>query len=357
MFMTLSRILTEKEILDKIESQKALYVPIQIVSVERQPATGLGYRPDAKVTLALQNRNVAFLAEIKTRTAPKIIAESLWRIKNTVVSAGQNFLLIVPYLSQTIVELLNRENVSGIDLNGNYLIQVPDMFAVRLDQKNRFPESQPIKNIFAGGSSLVGRLFLAAGRRFTSVNEVFSGIKSLGGSLSLSAVSKVLKGLEEELIIEKSPAGIALLQPEKLLQKLGENYRPPGISGSVKLKVPAINGLAGLKEPEGLNGIFSGSRWIISGESSARRYAVMADDSILKVYLTDYDSLLKYQDDRFYNVLAQKTDNLFPYFDAREENCLRWASPVQCWLELSRLDKREREIAAGVREAILGKSK
>ena len=34
-----------------------------------------------------------------------------------------------------------------------------------------------------------------------------------------------------------------------------------------------------------------------------------------------------------------------------------WASPIQCYLELSKLDKREREIAATVREAILKKLK
>ena len=351
--MTFSPMLTEKEILARIESSKSLYAPLQIVSIAELPATNLGYKPAARVTLALQNRNVVFFAEVKTRTAPKIIEEALWRVKNTAASAGSNFLLIVPYLSQTIVELLNREKVNGIDLNGNYLIQVQGMIAMRLDQKNRFPESQPIKNIFAGGSSLVGRLFLAADRRFKSVNEVFAGIKDLGGSLSLSAVSKVLKGLEEELIIEKGPSGIALLQPEKLLQKLGENYRPPRILESLKLKIPAITELPVLKGPDGS----SGTGWIISGENSARRYAVMADNSVLKVYLTDYGSLLKYQDDRFFNVLAQKTDAVFPYFDAREDNGLRWASPVQCWLELSRLDKREREIADGVREGILGRSK
>lgn len=173
----------------------------------------------------------------------------------------------------------------------------------------------------------------------------------------MSAVSKVLKGLEEELIIEKGADGISLLQPEKLLQKLGENYRPPRILGSVKLKIPGITGQTDLKMTDELAGALKGGRWVISGESSARRYAVMADASVLKLYVTDDASLLKYQDDRFYNVLAQKTDAEFPYFDTRENNGLRWASPVQCWLELSRLDKREREIAAGVREVILGRSK
>ena len=355
--MTFSPMLTGKEILAKIESQKSLYAPLTIVSIEEQPAVGLGYKPDARVTLALQNRNVVFFAEIKTRTAPKIIEETLWRVKKMAVSAGSNFLLIVPYLSPSIVELLNREKVNGIDLNGNYLIQVQDIIAMRLDRKNCFPESQSIKNIFANGSSLVGRLFLASDRRFQSVNDVFAGITNLGGGLSMSAVSKVLKGLEEELIIEKGADGISLLQPEKLLQKLGGNYRPPRILGSVKLKIPGITGQTDLKMTDELAGALKGDRWVISGESSARRYAVMADASVLKLYITDDASLLKYQDDRFYNVLAQKTDAEFPYFDAREGNGLRWASPVQCWLELSRLDKREREIADGVREVILGRSK
>lgn len=349
--MSVSRILTENEVLSTLVAHKDIFAPLKILAVERQPtaASAAAYRPDARITLSLQERSVSFLAEVKTRTAPGIIAESLWRLKNAPAVPGSNFMLIVPYLSATIVEMLNRENLSGLDLNGNYLIQAPDLLAMRLDHKNRFPESQPIKNIYAGGSSLVGRLFLARRGRFVSVNEVYDGIQKLGGGLSLSAVSKVLKGLEEDLIIEKSRAGIALLQPERLLQKLGENYRPPKILDTLKLKIPDLNSFSGLKGPDGFN--LQG--WVISGEGSARRYAVMADSYATKVYVTDFGSLVKWMDEKFYNVVVLRTGNRFPYFDAREDGGLRWASPVQCWLELSRLDKREREIADGVRKAIL----
>lgn len=346
--MSTARILTEDEVLAILEGQRDAFSPLKILSVERRPG-GIDYKLDAKVTLALQDRAVSFLAEVKTRTAPGIIAESLWRMKNALPALGANLLLVVPYLSATIVEMLNREKFSGIDLNGNYLIQAPDLLAVRLDRKNRFPESQPIKNIFAGASSLVGRLFLAAGGRFGSVNEVFHGIQKLGGGLSLSAVSKVLKGLEDEMIIEKAAGGIRLLQPEKLLLKLGENYRPPKVLETLKLKIPDLGGFAGLKGPDG-QGI---TGWIVSGESSARRYAVLADSAITTVYVTDFGSLWKWTDERFYNLEARRTADVFPYFDAREESGQRWASPVQCWLELSRLDKREREIADTVRKAIL----
>ncbi|MBI5242559.1 MAG: hypothetical protein HY922_02605 [Elusimicrobia bacterium] len=182
-----------------------------------------------------------------------------------------------------------------------------------------------IKNIFAGSSSIVGRLFLAAAKRFGSVNEVYSSIEGLGGSLSLSAVSKVLKGLQDEFIIEKGPEGIALLQPEKLLQKLEEGYKPPKISSAVKLRLPG-EGIEAVRVLE--TAMAGAARWVISGESSGLRYAVMADSSVIKVYATDCKPLLQYQNERFYNVLARQAEDSFLYFDAQAERGRVWASPI-----------------------------
>jgi len=264
-------------------------------------------------------------------------------------------LLVVPYLSPDIVELLNREKVSGIDLNGNYLIQVTGIAAMCLDRKNNFVESQSIKNVYAGNSSLVGRLLLTRGQGFRSANEILSSIKQRGGALTQSTVSKVLKGLEEDLIIEKRSREIFLLQPKKLLKKLLENYRSPVITEKLKLKLPNMENLNGLRIVDDFKNSLSEVKWVISGDSSARRYSVMADDSLLRIYMTDYSSLIAYEDDRFYNVVAQKTASSFLYFDTREENGLNWASPIQSWIELNRLGKREREIADGVFKSIIGR--
>ncbi|MBI5883728.1 MAG: hypothetical protein HZB91_11565 [Elusimicrobia bacterium] len=345
---------SESAILAKLASQKALYAPLQVVLVEAQPKCAGGYRPDAKITLAWQDRKVAFLAEVKARTAPKIVSESLWQIKNARGRADRNFLLVVPFLSQTIVELLNREGVSGIDLSGNYLIQTPGILAVRLDQKNRFPESQPIKNIFAGSSSIVGRLFLSEKKRYESVNEVFGAIRTLGGSLSLSAVSKVLKGLEDELIIEKGNKGISLLQPEKLLQRLEGGYRPPKITATIRLQLPR----KGFKSFQDLSEALPPSaRWVLSGQSSTDRYGITTQEEVTTAYVTDLGVWAQYESDRIYDAALNRTADSFPYFDAQTHNKLRYASPIQCYLELSKLDKREHEIAATVREAILNKLK
>lgn len=342
----------EHEVFNQLTSWKDRYSPLEILSVKpKQPATDRD--SNGRITLGWRGQCVTFLVEIKTRTAPRLINESAWRLKNSVGKRKENLLLIVPFLSKTIVEILEREGMSGLDLNGNYLIQTPELVAIRLDRKNKFTESQRIKKIFSGNSSLVGRLFLSSKRRFESVNAVYVAIQKLGGSLSLSAVSKVLKSLADEMIIEKGNGGIALLQPEKLLQNLQEGYRPPKILGSIKLKLPAGKGLAGAAGMPNLRDTFSGAQWTLTGESSANRYAIMADSSVFKLYIPDFQPFVKFEDNRFYNILIQRTQDSFPYFDVQEERGLRWASPVQSYLELSKLDKREQEVAATVRETIL----
>lgn len=347
-------LLSEKGVLAKLTRQKALYFPLEVISVEALKPGVSGYRPDAKITLTWKGRKISFLAEIKTRTAPKIVAEGLWQIKRESGRGNRNLILVVPYLSKTIVELLNQEGVSGLDINGNYLIQTPEMVAVRLDQKNQFPESLPIKKIYSANSSLVARLFLATGKKFQSVNMVRSDIEALGGSLSLSAISKVLKGLEDDLVLQRGDSEIKLLQPDKLLKRLQEDYRPPKITGVAKLKLPG----SGLDAVRKLNDLLPGpGRWALSGESSANRYSIMADASAFSVYVTSLEPLANYEDTRFNNVLAQQTTDSFPYFDSQEERNLRWASPIQCCLELSRLGKREREVAGTVRDLILRKFK
>ena len=342
--------LSEQSALRALANPEGRYLPLEILSIKPETAPDRGF--DAEVTLGWRGRVVPFLAEIKARTAPKLVIEGIARLKK-IVGKRDNVLLVVPFLSKTIVELLEREGVSGLDLSGNYFIQTPDMVAIRLDRGNQFPESQSIKKVFSGNSSLVGRLLLTEKRRFTSVNEVLFEIRRRGGSLSLSAVSKVLTALDRDLIIEKSRQSISLLQPEKLLDRLAAEYRPPKLFGSKKLKLPPDKG-GGLAEKPDLKGPFSGTPWVLTGESSASRYGITSGTEVLSVYMPGMGDFAKFDDGRFYNVLVRQTADSFVYFDIQDE---RWASPVQCYLELAQLGKREQEIAGTIREAILSKLK
>ena len=99
--------------------------------------------------------------------------------------------------------------------------------------------------------------------------------------MSLSTVSKSLKTLEEDLIVERKDT-IRLIQPDKLLEKLSENYVSPKISERVRLKVPGESGTLWellQKQSQDLN-----LPLVATGTSSVTQYAVMQRGDVLSVY-------------------------------------------------------------------------
>jgi hypothetical protein len=146
-----------------------------------------------------------------------------------------------------------------------------------------------------------------------------------------------------------------LLQPEKLLDLLADNYALPAVGrafrGKCELRPEELRmRLAGCEER-------SGARVVLTGASSVEAYAVMAREPIQSFYCSDLDGVLKSlgndlrETDRFANVSLLETRDKFVYFDRRPSLV---ASPIQSYLELVNGDKRERETADQVRRVILG---
>ena len=172
--------------------------------------------------------------------------------------------------------------------------------------------------------------------------------------MSLSTVSKALKTLGDDLVVTREPT-IRLLQPDKLLEKLNENYEPPMVRQRVRIKISEESGkvLELLsKQSQALD-----VPLVASGISSVTRYAVMQRGDLLSVYCPRLEGLLELlpgnQTDRFPNLELVETDDETVYFDARQEGDFWWASPVQVYLELMAGDKRDQETAEQVKSLIL----
>ena len=172
--------------------------------------------------------------------------------------------------------------------------------------------------------------------------------------MSLTTVSKSLKTLEEDLIVERKDT-IRLVQPDKLLEKLSENYGSPKISERVRLKVPGESGTLWellQKQSQDLN-----LPLVATGASSVTQYAVMQRGDVLSVYCPRLEMLLDRlpgsQSDRFPNLELIETEDETVYFDTRKEGNPWWASPVQVYLELMGGDKRDRETAEQMKSFIL----
>jgi len=336
--------------------------PLSFRLLKAEPQAGGNLRFDALVEASWDKSIAKFAVECKSLSTPKAFQDGLNLLKTSSLPKGCRPLLFVPFLSERQLQELEREKISGIDLCGNGVVIVPEMFAVfRGGEKNRFTSSAPIKNIYRKNSSMVGRVFLLR-PEYDTVQDVCAEINRRNllvkrwdkKAMSLSTVSKALKTLQEDLIISREDT-IRLLQPDKLLQKLSENYAPPNIRERIRLKVPEEIGTIGdllRKELQGL-----GLPLAAAGVSSVGRYAVMQRGDLLSVYCPRLDILLERlsgsQSDRFPNLELIETDDETVYFDGRREDNFWWSSPVQVYLELMAGDKRDQETAEQLKSYII----
>lgn len=353
---------TEREMIEQLRRGKILLPPLSFRFLEGQLEVDGNRRLDALVEASWREGTARFAIECKSLSTPKAFQDGLNLLKTSPLQKGCRPLLFLPFLSERQLKDLEREGISGIDLCGNGVVVVPGTFAVfRSGEKNRFSSSAPIKNIYRKNSSMVGRVFLDR-PSYNAVQEIRSEINRRNmlvnrwdkKPMSLSTVSKVLKTLEEDLIIARKDT-MRLLQPDKLLDKLDDNYAPPTIKERVRLKVPQERGairelLMKLSQTLDLP-------LVVAGTSSVGQYTVMQRGDLLSVYCPRLEMLLERlpgnQTDRFPNLELVETEDETVYFDARQEGDFWWASPVQVYLELMAGDKRDRDTAEQVKSYIL----
>ncbi len=318
---------------------------------------------DAMVEASWGKKSARFVIECRALSTPKSFQESLGLLEKILLPAHFNPMLLMPYLSDDKLLELEARGISGIDLCGNGVVMASGVFALfRSGRKTRFTSSASIKNIYRKNSSMVGRAFLSL-PGYGSVQEICLEINArnmlvqyaIARPMSLPTVSKSLKTLEDDLIVQRN-GEIRLIQSDKLLEKLSDNYSAPKITERVRLKLTAGN--AAIGDLIGRIARKSGVPVMATGTSSVARYAVMQRGDLLSIYCPSIEPFLEQlpgkQADRFPDVEFIETMDESVYFDARQEGDFRWASPVQVYLELMAGDQRDRNTASQVKSHILG---
>ncbi len=350
------------EMLDQLRRGRVELPPLLLRIVEGQAKAGANRIIDAIVEASWRGCKAKFEVECKALSTPRSFQDGVNRLKAMQFRKGRRPMLFLPFLGENQLQELEREGISGVDLCGNGVVILPGSFFVfRTGGKNRFLSSAPIKNVYRKNSAMVGRVFLLR-PGYATVQEICAEINQLNllancwdrKPMSLSTVSKALKTLEEDLLVARNET-IRLIQPDKLLEKLSQNYKFPAIRERVRLRVTAEGGVL----PELLANLSRSLRlpMVATGLSSVVQYAAMQRGELLSVYCPRLEPLLERlpgnQADRFPNLEMLETDDESVYFDARQEDDFLWASPIQVYLELMAGDKRDRETAEQVRALIL----
>jgi hypothetical protein len=362
--MASKKSISHADLLAFLKESRAQLPPLSTADVQIMPTLplrGRELRPDALLTLQGPGGSYRFVVEAKRSWTPKDVAAAAETARESARLLGVSPMVLVPYLSEQQLRWLEAQGVSGIDLCGNGLVTAPDgLFVLRTGFPNQFRWEATIKNVYRKTSSIVARVFLLV-PEFPSVADALAQIRKRGGEVTLATVSKVCKRLEDDLVIERgrgdSPVArrLRLLQPEKLLDLLADNYVPPEVSRSFrgKTSLPPEE----LRQRLARTAAQVGAKVILTGASSVEAYAVMARDPVQTFYSTNIakaiDSLggAVRETDRFVNLAFQQTRDELVYFDPRPGLV---ASPIQSYLELRNGDMREQETADQVRRVILG---
>jgi hypothetical protein len=352
--------MTEQEIVEKVLGNEVAFRPLELVWRQRSDALAHELLLEARWQDGLQ---LSFLADIKAQSTPLVLQNALRRVLERAQGSGLYPLVVVPYLSEANLNELEKKGISGLDLCGNGIIVVPQKtILMRTGNANRFPASAAIKNIYRKRSSMVVRACCAKSQ-FESLSGLMEEISARDiwttlqktAMLSLGTVSKVVSGLREDLVVSEKP-DIRVIQPEKLLEKMNDNYEPVSRENRIERKVDcSLDQLASrladvsreLKIP-----------LVATGLSSAMRYTSMQRGDMICVYCPSPEKILASlrlcNSHQFPNLQIFASSNEWLYFDARADtNGFAWASPVQTWLELMQGDKRDQEMAEQVRKSIL----
>jgi hypothetical protein len=340
--------MTEGEILETLR-REIEFPPLQIKLASKSPS--VPDDGDAWVEVRRAGETYSFVAELSARTTPRAFADNLRRVRE-LSERYERAILVTPFLKDEYLLQLQQQQLSGIDMSGNGVICVPNQLLVyRTGQPNQYPDSAPTKYAYRGTTSLVARVFLCR-TSYQSLSEISDTIATRGGSVATSTISKALKRMESDLIIERGSGRIRLIQPEKLLDQLRDSYRSPKVTrtftGSTAVPLPELIA-ATTPQPD----------LVLTGRSSVEAWAVMGRDDWPVLYTPRIDLLLQQwqlqveETARFIDFELRQTTDPTVYFDVRSKLAMPVASPVETYLDLSTGDKREREVAEQIRPQIL----
>jgi len=316
---------------------------------------------DALVEVGWDDRKDVFAVELKASSQPLILRGAIEQAERAARDMGLRPLVLIPYLSDESLRLLESRGVSGLDLGGNAVI-IGSAFRIwRSGAPNRFTESRPLQNPYQGDSSILTRCFLLRptfeslrNLREFALARIVDRIDEPSEPLQLGTASKVVQALADDVIVVKGRDTIQLVDGARLISNMERRYR--------RLPTRTLVGRTPFKPDEVWTRLSEwsreeGGRYVATGSGSATHYGVLFAGDRQSIYVDDLERVRNLLEVRpgpaFANVELVEDRKRLVYFDARGDGPARWASPTQTWLELAQGGPREQEAAETLKRQIL----
>lgn len=359
--MTLAKLSVEKELLRALASQALTFKPFQLTASDApQELRELAFTGVLTARRATHEFRFAFQC---TNTWTRLGLQQFLRAAASLPRASKLLpLLVVPYLSERHIDVLDEAGVSGLDLSGNGLLQASPSLYVRssgASSKHKLRASPTYVYRSWKLTTLIPRLFVQQ-PFFPTVQSVLDACHArimrhgTGPTpLTLPTVSKALSQLEADLVIARKGRELRLLHPDRLLAGLARNYKPPETTtrfrGRTQLSPGEVWAILENLRPD--------TRAIVTGRTSAPRHTDLAPTEQLQLYVSDASqvaaALQAQPTEAFPNLELLETHEEGVYFEAEPDGNTNWSSLTQIYLELTAGGAREIEMSNHLRTRLL----
>lgn len=163
---------------------------------------------------------------IKNVVQPRQATSAIWSLKRSVETSVNDEpvypILIAPFISESVAQKCEDEQIGHLDLAGNCNIEFGGIWVHRQGLPRKYKELRPQKSLFTPKATRILRVLLQGPLQTHKVEEI---AETAGVSLGL--VSKVRRLLlDEELAVEEK-GGIKIKRPQEILRdwNLADDFR------------------------------------------------------------------------------------------------------------------------------------
>jgi hypothetical protein len=168
------------------------------------------YQVDSIIRVLQQEQVWDVLVEHKNVAYPSQVAGGILQVQTMQKNRPNTYgILVVPWLSETVMQQCSEAGIGCVGLNGNYRLGFGGFYAISRGASTPKPESKTLQGLFHNKSARVLRWMLRQPEQAWRLQEIANST-----GVSLGQIHKITQALLARGWLEKQPQGLYCTHPK-----------------------------------------------------------------------------------------------------------------------------------------------